>query len=267
MLEVKNVYYRYGRDEVLHDISFLVEKGELVCILGPNGCGKSTLLKNALGLLQPFSGSIQIDGEDVQKLSARKLAQVIGYIPQSHSPPFPYKVLDVVMMGRAAHLPNLASPSIKDREIAYDSLDRMNISHLADKVYTKISGGERQLVLIARALTQQPKILIMDEPTSSLDFGKQNIVLEHARMLSKNGISVLMVTHDPAHALFCADKVVAMKKGRVLKIGTPFGVISEDIMEDIYDIEVKINQTRLPDDRKICVCIPVPKHLNIDYAK
>lgn len=259
MLELKNVSYSYGQNKILSDVSFSVETGELVCVLGPNGCGKTTLLKNILGLLTPSSGSIFIDGREVKKLSPSKLAQLMGYIPQTHSPPFPYKVFEVVLMGRTAYLSNLAMPDKKDEEIAYDSLKKLNITHLKDKIYTKISGGERQLVLIARALAQQPKILIMDEPTSSLDFGKQNIVLEHIRLLSQKGISILMVTHDPAHALFCADKVITMKKGQILKIGNPKDVISEDMMKYMYETDVKIGKVKLPDERTICVCIPVPR--------
>lgn len=259
MLELKNVFYSYGQNKTLNDISFTVETGKLACVLGPNGCGKTTLLKNVLGLLKPSSGSIFIDGEETQKLSPKKLAQLMGYIPQTHSPPFPYKVSEVVLMGRTAYLSQLSMPSKRDEEIAYDSLKKLNITHLKDKIYTKISGGERQLVLIARALAQQPKVLIMDEPTSSLDFGKQNLVLEHVRMLSQKGISILMVTHDPAHALFCADKVVTMKKGRILKIGNPQDVISEDMMKDMYETDVKIGKVKLTDERTISICIPVPK--------
>mgnify|MGYP000845581749 FL=1 len=259
MLEVKNVSFSYGQNEILHKVSFKVETGELLCVLGSNGCGKTTLLKNILGLLTPSSGSVLIDGENVQKLSQKKLAQVMGYIPQAHTPPFPFTVFDVVLMGRTAYLSSLALPDKKDEEIAYESLAKLNITHLKDKIYTKISGGERQLVLIARALAQQPKILIMDEPTSSLDFGKQNIVLEHIRLLAQKGIRILMVTHDPGHALFCADKVVTMKKGRLLKMGMPHDVISEESMRDMYDTEVKIDRIRLPDERTICVCVPVPK--------
>lgn len=259
VLEVESVSYCYDQSRILHEISFMVEAGELVCVLGPNGCGKTTLLKNILGLLTPSSGFVRIDGKDVQKLSPKKLAQVMGYIPQAHNPPFPFKVFDVVLMGRTAHLSSLALPNKKDEEIAYESLAKLNITHLKDKIYTKLSGGERQLVLIARALAQQPKILIMDEPTISLDFGKQNVVLEHVRLLSQKGISILMVTHDPGHALFCADKVVTLKKGRLLKIGLPQDVISEDSMRDMYDTEVRIAKLKLPDERTICVCVPVPR--------
>ncbi|MEG0662831.1 MAG: ABC transporter ATP-binding protein, partial [Anaerovoracaceae bacterium] len=199
------------------------------------------------------------------KLNSKKLAQAIGYIPQTHAPPFPYRVIEVVLLGRTAHLPRLAGPKKLDEEIAYTALEMLNIAHLKDKIYTKISGGERQLVLIARALAQQPKMLIMDEPTASLDFGKQNLVLEHIRLLSQQGIGVLMVTHDPAHALFCADRVVTMKGGQILEIGPPRDVINEKMMAEIYETEVKINRITLQDKRTIGVCIPVPRNLSISY--
>lgn len=259
VLEVRNVSYSYGPSEILHQVSFQVEAGQLMCVLGPNGCGKTTLLKNILGLLAPSSGSVLIDGDDVRKLSSKKLAQVMGYIPQAHTPPFPFRVYDVVLMGRTAYLSRLARPNKQDEEIARESLAKLNITYLEDKIYTKISGGERQLVLIARALAQQPKILVMDEPTSALDFGKQNIVLEHIRFLSRQGITILMVTHDPGQAFFCADQVVMLKKGQLLERGLPQDVISEASMREMYETDVKIAKLQLPDGRTICVCLPVPK--------
>jgi len=259
MLEVRNVNYSYGPNQVIHNLSFSMERGEFLCVLGPNGCGKTTLLKNILGLLTPFSGTVLIDGEDLQDLPLTRLAKIMGYIPQAHTPPFPFKVLDVVLMGRTSYLSSLAVPGRKDEKIARESLEELNIGHLKDKIYTKISGGERQLVLIARALAQQPKIMIMDEPTASLDFGKKHLFLEHMRHLSQKGISILMVTHDPDQAFFCAHKVVLMKKGRLLDMGTPEATIIEKSMKDMYDIDVKINGMKLADDRIIRVCIPVPK--------
>lgn len=263
MLEVDNVSYYYGRSRILHDVSFQVKTGELLCVLGPNGCGKTTLLKNILGLLTPTAGSVRIDGEDVQQLPPKRLAQVMGYIPQAHTPPFPFKVFDVVLMGRTAYLSSLAMPNKRDEDIAYESLAKLNIAHLMDKIYTKLSGGERQLVLIARSLAQQPKVLIMDEPTNSLDYGKQNVVLEHIRKLSQKGISILMVTHNPGHALFCADRVITLKEGRLTNIGLPQEVISEESMRDMYDTEVRIGRIKLPDGRLISVCVPVPNRLEI----
>lgn len=258
MLEIKHVSCGYGKKEIVHDISFKVEAGEFVCILGPNGSGKTTLLKSILGLLPPSSGSIFLGGRNIHRMSEAELGQGMGYIPQAHTPPFPFSVIDVVLMGRTPHLSTLSMPDKDDEKIALESLAELNIVHLKDMKYTKISGGERQLVLIARALAQRPKILVMDEPTSSLDFGNQHIVLEKLRQLSRKGMSILMVTHDPDHALYCASKVIMIKKGRLLKKGSPEETISEESMEDIYNTRVKIGRIRLPDGRIIPVCIPIP---------
>ena len=258
MLEVRNVSCGYGKKKVVHDVSFKVEAGEFVCVLGPNGSGKTTILKSILGIISPTSGSILLGGKNVHHMSPIALAQGMGYIPQAHTPPFPFTVLDVVLMGRTPHLSSLAFPGKEDEEIALASLEELNISHLKEKKYTQISGGERQLVIIARALAQRPQILIMDEPTSSLDFGNQHIVLERMRSLSQKGMSILMVTHDPDHALFCASKVVMIKNGHLLKIGTPEETIVEESMHEIYNTEVKIDRIRLSDERSICVCIPIP---------
>jgi ABC-type cobalamin/Fe3+-siderophores transport system ATPase subunit len=258
MLELKNVSCGYGKKEIVHDISFNVEPGEFVCILGPNGSGKTTLLKSILGLLPPSSGTILLEGRNIHRMSEAEIGQGMGYIPQAHTPPFPFTVMDVVLMGRTPHLSTLAMPNKDDEEIALSSLAELNITYLKDMKYTQISGGERQLVLIARALAQCPKILVMDEPTSSLDFGNQHIVLEKMRQLSHKGMSILMVTHDPDHALYCASKVIMIKKGRVLKEGSPEDTVSEENMEDIYNTRVKIGRIRLSDGRSIQVCIPVP---------
>lgn len=261
MLEVRDVSCSYGKKKVVHNISFCVDPGEFVCILGPNGSGKTTLLKSILGLLKPSSGRILMEDKNIHLMPSIELAKVMGYIPQAHTPPFPFTVLDVVLMGRTAYLPRLAQPGKNDERIALEALEELNITHLRNKKYTMISGGERQLVIIARALAQQPKMLIMDEPTASLDFGNQHTVLEHMRQLAQKGISILMVTHNPDHALLCANKVVLMKKGRLLRIGSPEETIVEDSMKLIYETEIKIDGIRLADKRTIRVCIPVPSAL------
>lgn len=258
MLEVRNVSCGYGKKEVVHNLSFDVGTGEFVCILGPNGSGKTTLLKSILGLLTPSSGCILLGGENIHHMSAAELAKNMGYIPQAHTPPFPFKVMDVVVMGRTAHLCRLSMPGKEDERIALACLEELNISYLKDKKYTQISGGERQLVIIARALAQRPQILIMDEPTSSLDFGNQHTVLECMRYLARKGMSIVMVTHNPDHALFCADKVVMIKNGQMIRMGTPDEVIVEETMQQIYETEVKISGISLSDQRNIRVCVPVP---------
>lgn len=170
-------------------------------------------------------------------MERREIAKIIGYVPQVHIPPFPYRVKDVVIMGRCPYIGSFGSPMIKDEEFVDSLLLKLNIYHLKDKYYTEISGGERQLVLIARALAQEPKILIMDEPTSSLDFGNQIRVLEHIKnLVNYSDIGLIMNTHHPNHAFLCGTKVALMKEGEILKIGDPSSVLTEENLNLIYGV-------------------------------
>jgi ABC-type cobalamin/Fe3+-siderophores transport system ATPase subunit len=205
-LELSDGRCGYGEAAVLKGISLTVETGEVLCILGPNGTGKTTLFKSILGLLKLQAGSLKLDGKELSVLSRAQVARLIGYIPQAHQPPFPFKVMDVILMGRTAHLGLFASPGKRDREIAEEVIESLNIRHLQDKIYTQISGGEKQLVLIARALTQKPRILVMDEPTAALDFGNQLMVLSQIQKLAKRGLGIIMASHFPDHALLYSPK-------------------------------------------------------------
>ncbi len=258
MIEVNNIQFSYGKRAVLKDLSFRMEDGEFVCILGANGCGKTTLLKTMLGLLQPQSGSVLLYGEDIHKMDERKLAQKVAYIPQNHVPPFPFSVMDVVLMGRTPHMSKTYRPTANDRDIAMDALDRLGIRSYASRKYTELSGGQRQMVIISRAIAQQTKILIMDEPTASLDFGNQYLMLTQMLRLSKQKMSILMVTHNPEHALYCADRIVAMQDGRVLCEGGVGEVISESVLRDIYGMDVRVRDIDVAADRHTTVCIPLP---------
>lgn len=255
-LELNSISCGYNGYPTIRGFSMAVEPGEVICLLGPNGSGKTTLFKGILGLLPLYAGNILINGVDISKWPRPKLAQKIGYIPQEHNPPFPYKVLDLVIMGRAAYLGSFSSPSKKDVKKAEEALEILNITHLKNEPYTKISGGERQLVLIARALTQQPQILIMDEPTSNLDYKNQVLVLKHIQKLSQLGLSVIMSSHFPNQALFCASKVMLLKNGCMFGVGKPRDMITEENMKKLYDIDVQIVTASLYDGRKVRVCIP-----------
>ena len=177
MLEVSGLAFGYGRRRVGAGLDLTVRAGEVLCLLGPNGGGKTTLFKTLLGLLPPLAGAIRLDGEDVARWSRRRLAARLGYVPQAQGATFPFRVSDVVLMGRASRLGPFASPGPADRAIAARALASLEIAHLAERAYTEISGGERQMVLIARALAGEPRILVMDEPTASLDFGNQGLVI------------------------------------------------------------------------------------------
>ena len=258
MLEVRDLHAGYGDKEIVHGVSFTIERGQFVCVIGANGCGKSTLLRNLLGLIQPFSGTVSIDGKDTREMDERERARHFAYIPQAHTPPFPFKVSDVVILGRTPYLNGIAtSTSERDHLIAYRALEQLSITHLADTVYTELSGGQQQLVLIARALAQQPDLLVMDEPTASLDFGNQQLVLSCVYDLSRLGMSVLMVTHDPDHALFCSDRVLMMEEGRVIGDGTPTEIITTENLRRIYNTESYVTDVPVAGGEVVRVCVPV----------
>jgi iron complex transport system ATP-binding protein len=258
MLEVKNLKAGYGKEHVIvQDVSFTLKPGEFCCIIGANGCGKTTVLKTILGLLPSLGGEVQVNGRDAVSMTERERASHFAYIPQTHKLPFPFAVKDVVLMGRTPYLGRMAATGKTDRRIAFAALCQLSIAHLANRPYTELSGGQQQLVLIARALTQQPDILIMDEPTASLDFGNQQLVLSRMRNLVDSGMSVLMVTHDPAHAFYCADRVLVFNEGRVLTEGTPEQVITAQNMRTIYNTEVRIERVDIGEGRTGCACIPI----------
>ncbi|AUB55094.1 iron ABC transporter ATP-binding protein [Methanobacterium subterraneum] len=252
IMEIKGCSFVYDDNEnIFEDINFSVSSGDIFCILGANGTGKTTLIKCLTGLMSPHSGEINIDGQDMNSFSRADLAKKIGYIPQIHNSTFPFTVLDVVLMGRSPHLDMFESPSEKDYEIALKSLKSLNIEHMKDKPYTEISGGEQQLVFIARVLTQEPSILILDEPTSHLDFGNQIRTLNIIKQLASNGLSVIMSSHFPDHAFISANKVALMDGKKFMAIGKPEDVITTDNMKRIYGIDVKVM-----DIGKRMACIP-----------
>ena len=255
-LEMRDVRCGYGAEPVTHDLCLDVTSGEVVCLLGPNGSGKTTLFKTILGFLRPMSGTIAIDGADITHWGHRRLARDIAYVPQMHTPSFPFRVLDVVMMGRTAHLGAFASPTRRDEEMARAALSGAGIAHLEHKPYTEISGGERQMVLITRAMVQEARLLIMDEPTSNLDYGNQVRVLGHVRRLADNGIGVLMTMHYPNHAFLCADRIALMHRGRIRAVGAPCDVITEQSLLDVYGVTTRIHCLDSDGDATTRVCVP-----------
>ena len=224
---VNNLSFSYGSHQVLHDISFTVEDGEFLSILGCNGVGKSTLFRCVLGLLNSYSGQVLINGIDTRKLPPSKMARLVAYIPQNCSPTFNYSVEDVVLMGTTSGLNPLRSPGKKELERVDWALDKIGITHLRQRCFHHISGGERQLAVIARALVQDAKLLMLDEPTASLDFGNQMLVQEQARALADEGYTIIQTTHNPEHSYMFSDKVLAIKDGRVLCHGEPKKVMTK----------------------------------------
>ncbi len=249
-LEAHALAFGYPDKPVGRGVDLTVGPGDVLCLLGPNGAGKTTLFKTLLGLLPPQGGGIRIGGTPLERLSRRDIAQRIAYIPQAHTPPFPFAVRDVVLMGRTARLGPFESPGRSDREAAERALDLLGIAELADADYTRISGGQRQLALIARALAQETPLLVMDEPTASLDFGNQALVLREIRRLLGKGFGIVLSTHDPDHAFACATRVALLHDGGVLAAGTPAEVLTADHMQRMYGVAVTIE--RLADGRTVC---------------
>lgn len=260
-LDLKNVSCGYRDKIVQKGISFSIASGEICCLLGPNGVGKTTLFKTMLGFLKRIEGNILLDGEDIEKMSIKKLSKCFGYVPQSQGSPFPYTVEEVITMGRIAHMGIFAVPNKKDRQMAQEIMDMLGITYLKNKIYTEVSGGERQMTLIARALAQEPAFLVMDEPTANLDFGNQIRVLRQVNSLAEKGIGIIMTTHFPDHAFQCRSKVVLLQRGKSFLFGNARDIVTEKNLESAYGVDVKVAD--VPVGRgKVSACIPLMEEVN-----
>ncbi len=252
-LDVRNVSFAYGNRSVLDGVSLSVERGQVLSLLGPNGSGKSTLLKILLGLLSPQRGTVLMDQRPVRTLPVKQRARKMAYVPQAHTLSFPYRVIDVVLLGRLAHHSFFDSYSKNDRSVAAAALQRIGIEHLAMRSYTEISGGERQLALIARAMAQEAEVLIMDEPVSGLDYGNQLRLLREVRTLASDGYAVVKSTHFPDHAFLFSDTVIILQHGRILARGGPEEAITTETLRQLYGVEVSI----VPREDGLLCCMPI----------
>jgi iron complex transport system ATP-binding protein len=237
---------------VFSKVSFTLKPGELFCILGPNGTGKSTLLRCLINLLDLHKGSVQIDNIDIREMERQELAKKIAFVPQRWDVSFPYTVIDYVVMGRAPFISAFASPKDEDIKIAIDAIQEVGVFHLIDKPVNEISGGEHQLALIARALAQEPEILLLDEPTSHLDFGNQMQVLSLIERLRDRGISIIMTSHFPDHAFIVSDMVGIMREGSFSKIGPAEEVITSEDLKATYHVDVRVEFIEVA-GRKVCI--------------
>lgn len=242
-LAVENLSFRYGKRPVLQEVSFTAQTGRMLAILGPNGVGKTTLFKCVMGLERPWAGRILADGADLCALSPRERAHRVAAIPQAHPLSFRYSAFDMVLMGTSHGLSPFAVPGERERAAARAAMKRVNIEPFSERPFDQLSGGEQQLVFIARALAQQAKILLMDEPTSSLDYGNRLLVLETARDLARDGYTVLLSTHDPQHALWYADDGLALLEGRVLAQGAPDKIITPELLFELYGRQFRLADT------------------------
>ena len=255
-IEVKNLSFSYGDRPVLHDISFRVEPGEFLSILGPNGVGKSTLFRCVLGLLSGYSGQVLVCGRDARTMTVQEAAKHIAYIPQSSNPAFNYSVFDIILMGATAGLSRFRSPGKQEVERCQWALDKIGIADLSFRCFHRLSGGEKQLVMIARALTQDAPILMLDEPTANLDFGNQLRVLQQVQSLAREGYPVIQPTHHPAQSYLFSDRILAIQKGQVQKDGPPAKVLTADTMRALYGVDVDV-LSLYGDKARICI----PAHI------
>lgn len=237
VLEAVDLAFGYPHHPVGHGMSLALGTGDVVALLGPNGSGKTTLFRTLLGTLRPLAGDVHVDGRSIAQWHRAGLARRLAYVPQAHAGFFPFTTLDIVLMGRTAHLRAFAVPARRDREQALASLDLLGIAGLAPRVFTELSGGERQLVLVARALAQEPRILLMDEPAASLDYGNQLRLLDQVAELRRRGLGILMSTHHPDHARRIADRVVLIKRGTKVAEGAPASLLTPEALGHLYDID------------------------------
>jgi iron complex transport system ATP-binding protein len=216
-------------------------EGELWCVLGANGIGKTTLFKTILGLLKPISGTVSFDGKNIHEIPYKERAKHIAYVPQSHVPPFPFSVEEVIAMGRNPYRSSFSKRNREDNDAVDEALGLIGIEHLRHSLYTKISGGERQLVLFARAIAQQTPVLVLDEPVSNLDFGNQSRVIAHiCRLVKTLGKTVVMTTHFPDHSFLPDSNVILLYPNGIHHAGKGCDVVTERAIHELYRIENRI---------------------------
>ncbi|MBW7900958.1 MAG: ABC transporter ATP-binding protein [Rhodocyclaceae bacterium] len=251
VLKIEGLVYRHapGLPPVLDGVDLALAAGEILCLLGPNGTGKTTLLRCLIGALRHERGQVHIDGET--DMPPRRLARALAYVPQAAGDSG-LCLLDVVLMGRTPHLSPLRLPGRSDERIAREALARVGIAHLAERPFNRASGGERQLALIARALAQQPRLFVMDEPTASLDLGNQARVLRVIRDLAADGMTILVTTHQPEHAFLLGARVVALAGGRIAAAGAARDVLCAKTLSEIYATPVDV----VSRDGAPAACVP-----------
>jgi iron complex transport system ATP-binding protein len=257
VIEVREATFRYAERTIISSLSLDVVRGEVLTILGANGCGKSTLLRCLGGALNLNSGTIRIDGRDLRDFGAAARARKVGFLFQEHRPTFPFTVFEVILMGRAPHLHQFSGPAEQDQAFAREILQEIGLMHVKDRPYTELSGGERQLVLLGRALAQQPDVILLDEPTAHLDLANQVRCLKLIRELSDRGMSVVMSSHDPSQAFLFPGRALLMGQNGSAAVGSATDIVDRNSLSAIYGVDVDVYRvSRSPPDRDLSFCTP-----------
>lgn len=239
---VKNLNFYYGKRKILNNLSFSMGNGCICGLLGPNGSGKTTLLDCINGLNKPKSGEITVSKESIYNMDRKELAKKMSRVPQQTNIVFPFKVIELVVMGKAPYLENWESPGRQDYERATTLLDSLGVETLAERPFNKISGGEKQMVLIARAIFQNAEIMLLDEPTAHLDYKNQFIILDLiTKVAKKNNLTVIITLHDPNLAMHCCDEIVMLKKGEIVSWGKTSEILKSDLLSKMYDMDISVD--------------------------
>ncbi len=251
-LQARGLGIGYGGTRVASGIDLVVRSGEITCLLGPNGSGKTTLFKTLIGVIPPLAGEVSMDARPLADMSVREIAERVAYVPQQHAPTFPFRVFDVVMMGRQVRRGLFSAPGPPDYARTREVLEQLGMLELSDADYSRISGGQRQMVMIARALVQDTRILVLDEPTASLDYGNQVRIIGEIARLSRAGYGIVLSTHNPDHAFAVADNVTLMHDGRIVADGSPEEVLVAERLSAVYGVPMSIRHL----DGQWTVCVP-----------
>lgn len=246
-IHFENLHFGYDETEILHGVSADLPAGDIYALFGPNGSGKTTLLKCLAGLVKTQKGEITICRKNLRRANPREVSRLLSYVPQEHPLSFPFSVREIVLMGRTPHLGGVRGPKTEDVQMAETAISLVGISELSERPYTQLSGGQRQLVMIARALAQDTPVVILDEPTSALDFKNQIHIWKMLSMLKEQGKTVIVCTHDPNHVLWFCDTVLVLCQGRLLRQGPVREVMVNELLNQLYgDVCEKSGNTVRP---------------------
>jgi iron complex transport system ATP-binding protein len=240
LMTVTSLDFAYGQREVLRKVNLEIKAGELRGLFGPNGSGKTTLFKCCLGFLKSPPSAIKLKGKALPSYNLRDLAREVAYVPQEHGGTFPFTVREMVEMGRTPHAGAISVLTVRDKRVVDSALERVGLSHLQREDYNHLSGGQRQLVLVARALAQETTLMFLDEPTSSLDFSNQLRIWEMIKSIAREGLGVVICSHDPNHILWYCDAATALKDGEVLADGPAKEIISCGLLKTLYHRDINI---------------------------